>query len=348
MRGKEQILQAILEKSVDNKRVFGTSFCIKHKDGFWCGSAGNFQNNTQYFIASTTKLFVTAVILILRSKGKLTLDDKISMYLDRSMLNGLHVYKEVDYSESISIKHLLAHTSGLPDYFEDKNKDGQSLINELIKGNDQSWSFEKSIEISKSLKPHFSPGQRGCAHYSDTNFQLLGKIIENITGLSVAENFHKLIINPLALEQTYLYLDIKDHRPKTLYYKSNELNIPQAMASFGPDGGMVSTSKDLMIFIEAFFNGILFPQHYIDELKVWNRIFFPMQAGIGIHKFKLLWIFDPLGTIPELIGHSGLSGALAYYSQKENLFITGTVNQVAYPDTSFKTALNLIQKVLSK
>jgi CubicO group peptidase (beta-lactamase class C family) len=102
----------------------------------------------------------------------------------------------------------------------------------------------------------------------------------------------------------------------------------------------------MLLFLESFFNGTYFPKSYINDLQVWNRIFFPMQSGIGIHRFKLPWIFNPFGTIPELIGHSGLSGALAYYSPDKNLFITGTVNQIAYPETSFKLAIKLMQKAL--
>jgi hypothetical protein len=70
-----------------------------------------------------------------------------------------------------------------------------------------------------------------------------------------------------------------------------------------------------------------------------------MQSGIGIHRFKLPWIFNPFGVVPELIGHSGLSGALAYCNLEKDLFITGTVNQIAYPETSFKLAIKLIQSL---
>lgn len=71
-----------------------------------------------------------------------------------------------------------------------------------------------------------------------------------------------------------------------------------------------------------------------------------MQAGVGIHRFKLPWIFNPTGIIPELIGHSGLSGALAYYSPEKDLYIAGTVNQVAFPDTSFRLAIRLIREII--
>ena len=345
---KEKLFQSILDKTVDGEKVFGTSFAFKKDTLVWQGSSGNLTIDQPYFIASTTKLFTTAIILKMRADGKLSLDDKISHYLDTSILSGLHIYKGKEYSQAITIKHLLAHTSGLPDYFQGKGTSGKSLENEITEGNDQFWTFEQAIERTKKMKPLFEPGKKGEANYSDANFQLLGKIIEVISKKSYAENCNELIISPLGLTNTYLYQDSTDKTPKTLYFKTKELNIPKAMTSFGADGGMVSTSADMLIFIEAFFTNKLFPSTYIDELQEWNSIFFPMRSGIGIHLFKLPWIFNPTGAVPYFIGHSGLSGALAYYSPKEHLYIVGTVNQVAYPDISFKTMIKLTQQIMKK
>jgi D-alanyl-D-alanine carboxypeptidase len=133
------------------------------------------------------------------------------------------------------------------------------LENEITGGNDQFWTFEQAIERTKKMKHLFVPGTKGKANYSDANFQLLGKIIENITHKSYSENCKEFITQPLGLTKTYLYQDSTDKTPKTLYYKNNELNIPKAMTSFGADGGIVSTSTDMLIFIEAFFTGKLFP-----------------------------------------------------------------------------------------
>lgn len=345
---KEKSLQAVLDKTIDNKKVFGTSFALKKDKLIWQGTSGDLSRDQPYFIASTTKLFTTAIILKLRAEGKLDLDDKISKYIDQSVLSGLHIFKGKDYSQELTIKQLLSHTSGLPDYFQGKGANRKSLENELTEGNDQFWTFEQAMQRTKKMKPLFAPGTKGKANYSDANFQLLGKIIETITNKSYSENCQEIIIKPLGLTKTYLYQDSTDKTPKTLYYKSNELNIPKAMTSFGADGGIVSTSNDMLIFIEAFFTGKLFTSSYIEELQEWNKIFFPMKSGIGIHLFKLPWIFNPTGAVPYFIGHSGLSGALAYYSPKENIYIVGTVNQVANPDISFKTMIKLTQKLMKK
>lgn len=341
-------LQAILDNIVDGKKVFGTSFAVKTENFVWHGCSGNFSKDQSYFIASTTKLFTTALVLTLRSGGKLNLNDRIGKYLDSSILNGLHIFKGKDYSEELTIKHLLAHTSGLPDYFQDKKANGTSLENEIKRGKDQKWTFEDVIDQTKSLNPFFPPGTPKKAHYSDVNFQLLGKISEIIVGKSFAEIIKDLITDSLNLTKTYIYQDFSDKTPKNLYFRNSELNIPKAMTSFGADGGMVSTSEDMLVFIEAFFSGKLFPSDYLIEIQEWNKIFFPMRSGVGIHLFRLPWIFNPTGAIPYFIGHSGLSGALAFYSPTEKIFLTGTVNQVAYPDLSFKLMIKLTQYLMKK
>ncbi len=197
------------------------------------------------------------------------------------------------------------------------------------------------------MKPLFAPGTNKKAHYSDANFQLLGKVIESITQLSYAENCERVIFNPLQLQSTYVYVDATDATPKPLHYKANQLHIPKAMTAWSRRG-IVSTNADMLQFIQAFFTGKLFPERDLAELQQWNKIFFPMESGVGLHRFKLPWIFNPTGAVPLFIGHSGLSGALAFYSPKENLWVVGTVNQVAHPDISFRTMVKLAQVALKK
>ena len=334
-------LQSVIENIIDNKLIFGCSFAIQTPSLFWEGAAGNFSINDSFFIASTTKLFTTAIIMQLRSKGKLALSDDIVQYLPSAWCEHLHVYRGVDYTQHITVQHLLAHTSGLPDYFQDKNRVGHSLETSLKMGIDEHWDVYAAIRKARQCKTHFIPGAPRKAHYSDLNFQLLGHIIETVTKQSYEACCKEFIFQLLALSDTYLYSSVIDTRPKSLYYQAAPLHIPNAMISFGPDGGIVSTSRDLITFLQAFFTGQLFPMAYIEEMQQWNAIFFPMKSGIGIHQFKLPWIFNPWGTVPSFIGHSGLSGALAYYEPIKQVFITGTVNQIASPSLSFRTMINL-------
>lgn len=335
-------LQKIIHKNIDLKSVFGTVVNIRQGSESWSGAAGNLQVGQPYFIASTTKLFVTTVVLKLRAEGLLNLDDPIHSYLSPEIIDHLHVYKAEDCSRQITIRHLLAHTSGLPDYFQDKVDGSKGLLDHITTGKDQYWTFEEAIAMSKRVIPLFKPGTKGKAHYSDTNYQLLGKIIEQITGKSIAKVFEDMITHPLGLKQTYLYADVNDTLPATLYYKNKPLEIPKAMTSFKADGGLVSTAQESMLFITAFFEGKLFPKSYLEELYQWNRVMFPLEYGVGIMRFKLPRIFSPFKAIPVFVGHSGLSGAFMYYIPEKQVYITGTVNQIHNPQKSYQLMIRLL------
>jgi D-alanyl-D-alanine carboxypeptidase len=336
------LVKKLLNESIDQKLVFGGAITISNSEKQFTYEAGNFKPNQQHFIASTTKLYVTALILNLQVKGKLSLDDKISKFLPESILKNLHIYKGEDYSNELTIKHLLAHTSGLPDYFEDKKENGKSLLQELSEGKDQLWSCEQAISLSKKMKPKFKPGTKGKAFYSDTNFQLLSLILEGIYQKNIVSIFDAEIISKLGLKQTYLYSDTIDKRPIDIYYKENQLIIPKAMSSFKADGGIVSTTEESMIFLKAFFNGVFFPKEYLSELYQWNKIMYPLENGIGLMRFKLPKSFTMGKSVPILYGHSGLSGAFAYYAPEIDTYFTGTVNQISKPGTSYKLLVKLL------
>jgi len=337
--------QTIINKSIDNKSIFGTVLTVEKGNERWTGSAGNLAKEQPYFIASTTKLYVTALVLKLKVAGKLSLDDKISKFLSPEIMQKLHYYKNVDYSDSLTISNLLAHTSGLPDYFEDKGTDGKSLLQKLQEGDDQSWTFEQTVEMSKRMTPKFAPNTKGKAHYSDTNFQLLGKIIENIYGKNIGTVMQEVIFQPLALKHTYMYVDAADKLPAIMYFKNKPLDICKAMTSFGADGGIVSTSEETMVFLKAFFNGYFSPKSYLPELYKWNSVMFPLEYGIGIMKFQLPAIFTMFRKMPAFVGHSGLSGAFVYYVPEKDVFLSGTVNQINNPGTSYKMLIQIVSSI---
>jgi len=231
-------------------------------------AAGNLQVQQPYFMASTTKLYVTALMLRLRLQGALALDDTLTAHLPPSLLQGIHTYQGHNYTPALTLRHLLAHTSGLPDYFQYKHPDRPSLLQQIARGHDVPWTLETVLENVRHMTPAFAPGTPGRALYSDTNFQLLGRVAETHLGMPLAQAIAHHIAQPLGLTQTYLYTDPADTRPAGLYYQQHPLHIPQAMASFGADGGIVSTAAESLRFVRAFFGGELFPAAYLPELYV--------------------------------------------------------------------------------
>src|SRR5690606_13425400 len=135
------------------------------------------------------------------------------------------------------------------------------------------------------------------------------------------------------------------NQPIDMFYKKKQIHIPKAMASFKPDGGIVSTSEDMIIFIKAFFENKLFSFDIKKYNHKWNRVMFPLEYGLGLMRFKLPRILTPGFQSLELLGHSGLSGAFAFYNPDKDVYITGTVNQINNPGQSFKLMLKVLGKI---
>jgi len=225
------------------------------------------KSDSQYYIASINKFFVSAIILKLYTENKLDLEDKISKYLPEEVVRGLHLHNGKEFSNDLSIAHLMSHTSGLPCYLTDKQANGKTVMKELEAGIDQPWPIHKVIQEVKRMKTHFPPGKEGRAKYIDTNHQILGLIIENITGEPV-NIVLKNLFQELNLTKTYVCEDANDKKFVPIRYKSETRHIPLFLTSTQND--IISTAKDQMTFLKAFFSGYFFPKERLNELEKWN------------------------------------------------------------------------------
>jgi len=335
-------MQKRLHRLIGYKGIIGTALKIETAKGkvVFEGTAGEIKPKSQYFLASTTKLYTTAIIMRLRKEGKLKLEDPIANHFPKDFLKGIGNYQSKNYLNTITIKHLLGHTSGFANYFGDKDNTGESLESRLFKNLDESISLDKVIDFNKKNELKFIPGQKGKAYYSDTNFQLLGAIIENYRQEKLNKVFEKELFMPLGLQNTYAFRKSPNPNLISMRYKETQLDIPLALSSFDSDGNIVSTLNESMIFIKSFMQGKLFPESYLQEM--WaktNRIFFPLEYGVGLMKFELPRLLTLFTKFPPVYGHSGISGAFAYYSPKLDIYFTGTVNQISNPSLSYNSLL---------
>ena len=83
----------------------------------------------------------------------------------------------------------------------------------------------------------------------------------------------------------------------------------------------------------------------LESMKSWRNIFFPFQYGLGLMRFKPPRIFSPFSLIPELIGHSGSTSAFLFYSESDQLYIGGTLNQIENQGRPFRLMLKIIKIV---
>lgn len=244
---------------------------------------------TRFGIASGTKLFTALGILKLIEDGRLSLDSKV---FD-------HIKQPFDtYDNRVTIKHLLSHTSGLPDYFDE----------DLIEDFD---NFKVSVPWCELLKPSdympvmpdrkmkYPMGEK--FHYNNSGFVMLAMVIESITG-DYHEWITSSILKPHNLNHTgfyrfdqlpencaYGYIDLENNQ-----YKTNIYNLP---IIGGGDGGIYSNSYDLIKLWELLMNGEIINKKLLDLLLTPHVIDGDDHYGLGVWLDK-----QKNGFTPAIVG----------------------------------------------
>jgi D-alanyl-D-alanine carboxypeptidase len=192
-----QKLQTNLDNIVKQTGIPGATVAIKTPKGSWKGASGfsNIKNQTpmrpddKFNIASVSKTFTAATVLTLVDAGKLSLEDRLDKWLPDSIINNIPNAKE------ITIRQLLNHTSGIPDY-----QDNPSVQNDRVAFETREWTIEELIALVKDLPAKNSPGQG--FYYSATNYNLAALVVESATQSSFKEQMRSRIIKPLGLKNT--------------------------------------------------------------------------------------------------------------------------------------------------
>ncbi|QGG47560.1 serine hydrolase domain-containing protein [Heliorestis convoluta] len=364
-----KLLQGLLDELMNMKGVRHAIMAVESRDESlsWVGAKGIAQPDgtpmeadTPFWIASVTKLYIASTILKLHEQNMLSLDDLVIEYLPEHLLKGVHVINGVDYYARLTIRHLLSHSSGIPDYLEIKITGKKTIIDQVIEEKDMSWSIEDILQIvRKANAPLFPPQnltqRKYRIRYSDTNFQMLIAIIEAVTKKSIEDAFRDMLFQPLNLANTF-HPGSKPLEPvgpvATVWLQETAFdNKPQALRSFGD---LNSTAKDLIEFKRALLHGKVFDKPDTFDLmrSMWQTFGFalspiapgwPIQYGLGMMRFQVPRLFTPFKPIPEVIGHSGAVGSWLFYCPKLDLILAGTVSQVTAAAAPYKIMPTLLQ-----
>lgn len=334
-RLKNQITTGFEKRVCRNKRN-NTGVLLIHspsKGIYWKASANPnsavMTNPDQpIHFASIGKTVTSAMVGILYEKGLIDFDDKISKYLDDTVLKGLHIFKGADYSYDIKIKHLLGHTSGLPDHYLDKNKMGICLHDKMISEPEHFWEPIETINWAKyELKPKFKPGTG--FHYSDTNYELLGLIIEKVSGKELSRCLHEYIFAPLEMDHTWQIFHSepkeKSHYPMvSLLHQGVNLSSAKSISMSCASGGIVSTTTDMLKFQKALVENKMIGKETFEKMQDYAKMGPGLYYGYGIMNFRFL--FTP-GKY-DIWGNSGSIGAFMYYNPAMDIYIIGSFNKI--------------------
>lgn len=229
-------------------------------------------------IGSCTKMFTASSIFQLIESGKLKLDDKLfDIFPDENILRDMLVIDGVDYIENVTVKNLLNHTSGLQDYF----RANDSI--EIALHGDSSLRFIPwdIVALAKGLnKAEFIPGTE--FKYSNTNYILLGLIIEKYSGMTYAEYIKKNILEPLGMKHTFLPSAFSLPGRKDGHFNNKKTTMPATLAWSA--GEIVSTPDDMNKFIRGWYSGKLFSEEMCQEIrrKYYDKTAPPIEFGLGV------------------------------------------------------------------
>ncbi|MFI1423153.1 serine hydrolase domain-containing protein [Streptomyces sp. NPDC020731] len=240
----------------------------------------------QVRIASNTKMFTATVVLQLVGEGKISLDAPIENYLP-----GLVRGDGID-GRNITVRQLLQHTSGLPDY------DEEIVTDYVAKQQHRYFEPREVLEIALKKKALDAPGVSWS--YSNTNYILAGLLVQKVTGRPIGEEITNRIIKPLNLRHTY-WPGVGDQTIKGLHahgYFATEPNAPYAdvttqdpSASWAA-GQLIGTPSDLNHFLTALLDGKLLKPAQLKEMK--TTVNAPDldtvgdgHYGLGLATFKL-------------------------------------------------------------
>ena len=309
----------------------------------WAGSAGlAYQGGTPtaaetpIYLASVTKIYIATLVMLLSQDKLLSLDDPAARYLPASLIDGIDIYGGHDYSREVTVRQLVSMTSGIPDYYEEKGTDGKTGYDLFIEDPARTWTPGEMISRARTdLTPHFPPGQG--LYYSDTNYQLLGKIIENVTRTSLASALQNYLFRPLGLRHTWLTGSPEPAglpAPAHVFNHQQDITTVRASTDYWADGGLVATPADMIAFLRALHDGKIISPASLRTMQTWHdRDGSPTLPPIpGTQYGYSLWHFQmtgPLGAFKTVVptwGASGSTGSFLYYPQDLDLYIAGTVD----------------------
>ena len=257
---------------------------------------------TKFRIGSITKMFTAAIIFLLIEENKLTLDTRLSEF-----------YPQIPNAKEITISNLLSHTSGIYNFTNDK---------EYANYMTSKKSHEEMIKIIAELKPAFKPNKK--TEYSNSNFVLLGYIIEKLTNSTYEQEIQKRITGTLGLADAYYGHKIETAQNEAASYRYQEekwdmqpetdMSIPHGA------GAIVSTPKNLAAFAAALFSDKLISASSLNHMK-------DIKDGVGKGLFRF-----PFGE-KFAYGHGGgidgFVSNLAYFPN-ENVALAITANGMNY------------------
>lgn len=250
-------------------------------------------NESRFRVGSISKMFTTSLVLKSIEEAKLRLDQPLSDF-----------YPEVKNADKITISNLLQHRSGIHNFTNDE---------EYMTYYQNSQTEESMVEKIVAAGSDFEPDSKG--EYSNSNFVLLTYILEKVNKKPYAELIKENIASPLKLENTYVGKAPEREEAKSYQYTEDkwvfepytDMSIPVGA------GAIVSTTEDLVVFIEGLFAGKIISQKSLELMK-------EIKDGYGRGMFE--YPYGEKKSFGHTGGIDGFRSMLGYFPTEKVTIVT--------------------------
>jgi D-alanyl-D-alanine carboxypeptidase len=257
-------LDQVLDQTAADRAIPGVVLAVAIPDhGMWIGARGLVDRaqgvaltaDTQFCIASISKMFVATVALQLVQEGWLSLEQTVEHWLPGMVPNG----------QRITVRQLLNHTSGLHEYLD------EPFMRKVLADPGRVWTPQELVALAVGQSPYFAPGARGRWHYANTNYLLLGLIVEQVTHNPLVREVHQRVIDPLGLQRTFFTPE--DTVGGTVmhgYEGRRDLSINLNYSFAWGVGNIISNAEDLGRFAQALFGGALLQPETLASMQTFT------------------------------------------------------------------------------
>ena len=281
--------------------------------------------DTPWNIGSLTKTMVAVVVLQLAEDGRIDLDAGIAQSMP-----------DLANADAITPRQLLQHTSGLNDY-----ENEPAVVNDR----QRPWTPDEMIAVAEAAGRVGEPGAQ--FHYSNTNYVVLGRIIEQATGNAWSDEVQSRVAEPLGMAHTSLLAATSAPGFALVdggFVDATDVEHPSLG---GPAGGMQSTGRDLLKFGTALFDGTLLSPESMTQMQAFipgddlSAYGITHSYGLGLERYQTdaVTVLGHLGT--------GLQGSFLGYDPVNNTLVAVTSN-TQNPESTALMALEVLTTIATE
>ncbi|WP_179381779.1 serine hydrolase [Jannaschia marina] len=214
-------------------------------------------------VGSQTKMMTAVVVLQLVAEGRVDLDTPLGDYVDGAILEG------IPNADGATVRQLLANRSGVPDFFEITGSTGQpEVVERLLMDPDTPIGTDDLLDLLRGRPADFEAGTEYA--YSNTNFILLEKLVEAVTGNTLSREMSDRIFVPAGMENTKLDNADRDDGRLSSYTDlgtGDLIDVTEAPLDVAGSGGVVSTTTDMIRFLDALLvSKTLLPEDLLAQM----------------------------------------------------------------------------------